>query len=178
MSHPRGITGSGRLTACLKRFQLDNSSSIDRAAGKCCAPRIVVDLSTDAGRQQFESIMSESNLFYVQFSPPCNTTSRARLRQYAGAPAVLRTDAYPDGVQGLKQLDQVRVNEANAYLEAVAAACKACFQRGILMSLANPDASFVWATKPMRLLLQQVPFFCTRSLGTTCVATDHPSRKP
>ena len=151
--------GSGRLTACMKRFQLDNSFSIDRAAGKCCAPRIVVDLSTDEGRKQFANVLSETNLIYVHFSPPCHTTSRARLHQFAGAPAILRTDSCPDGVPNLKPSDQLRVDAANAYLEAVAAACKTCFDR--LVSLSNPESSFIWTTKPMRRLLQQVPMFVT-----------------
>ncbi|OLQ10182.1 hypothetical protein AK812_SmicGene6059 [Symbiodinium microadriaticum] len=153
--------GSGRLTACMKRFQLDNSFSIDRAAGKCCAPRIVADLSTDEGRKQFANVLSESNLIYVHFSPPCNTTSRARLHQFAGAPAILRTDSCPDGVPNLQPSDQLRVDAANAYLEAIAAACKECFDRGVLVSLSNPESSFIWTTKPMRRLLQQVPMFVT-----------------
>ena len=153
--------GSGRLTACMKRFQLDNSFSIDRAAGKCCAPRIVADLSTDEGRRQFANVLSETNLIYVHFSPPCNTTSRARLHQYAGAPAILRSDSCPDGVPDLQPSDQLRVDAANAYLEAVAAACKECFDRDVLVSLSNPESSFIWTTKPMRRLLQQVPMFVT-----------------
>ena len=153
--------GSGRLTACMKRFQLDNSFSIDRAAGKCCAPRIVADLSTDEGRKQFANVLSETNLIYVHFSPPCNTTSRARLHQFAGAPAVLRTDSCPDGVPNLQPSDRLRVDAANAYLEAVAAACKECFNRGVLVSLSNPESSFVWTTKPVRRLVQQVPMFDT-----------------
>ena len=145
----------------MKRFQLDNSFSIDRAAGKCCAPRIVADLSTDEGRKQFANVLSESNLIYVHFSPPCNTTSRARLHQFAGAPAILRTDSCPDGVPNLQPSDQLRVDAANAYLEAIAAACKECFDRGVLVSLSNPESSFIWTTKPMRRLLQQVPMFVT-----------------
>ena len=146
--------GSGRLTACMKRFQLDNSFSIDRAAGKCCAPRIVADLSTDEGRKQFANVLSESNLIYVHFSPPCHTTSRARLHQFAGAPAILRTDSCPDGMPNLQPSDQLRVDAANAYLETVAAARKECFDRGVLVSLSDPESSFIWTTKPMRRLLQ------------------------
>ncbi|CAE7488500.1 unnamed protein product [Symbiodinium sp. CCMP2592] len=153
--------GSGRLTACLKQRQLDNSFSVDRTAGKCCAPRIVVDLCTESGRKQFQEILTEENLMYVHFYPPCNTTSRARLRQFAGAPAVLRNETHPDGVPGLGLADRTRVSDANAYLRAVAAACKTCHERGVLFSVCNPESSFVWATKPLRLLLQEIPLFTT-----------------
>ena len=154
--------GSGRLTACLKRCQFENSFSVDCAAGKCCAPRIVVDLSTEAGRMQFSEILSEESLIYVHFVPPTNTTSRARLRQYAGAPAVLRSDASPDGVPGLSSADQGRLDRANCHVKAVAAACSECAERGILFSIANPENSFLWATKAFKVMLQQVPVFVTR----------------
>ncbi|CAE7301965.1 unnamed protein product [Symbiodinium sp. CCMP2592] len=153
--------GSGRLIACLKQRQLDNSFSVDRTAGRCCAPRIVIDLCTESGRKQFQEILTEENLIYVHFYPPCNTTSRARLRQFAGAPAILRNESHPDGVPGLGLADRTRVSDANAYLRAVAAACKTCHERGVLFSICNPESSFVWATKPLRLLLQEVPLFTT-----------------
>ena len=68
-------------------------------------------------------------------APPCGTSSRARLRQWKGAPPILRTDRDPDGVAGLSTNMQSRVDKANLLYKICTLVCRHCHAKGILYSV-------------------------------------------
>ena len=136
------FSGTGRLTASLRRFGFDSSFGVDCLSGKSVAPMIVLDLLTEQGQKHLWEVLSEPHLVFVHLAPPCGTSSRARLRQWKGAPPILRTDASPDGVPGLSPDQRGRVDKANLLYKICTLVCKFCHSKGILYSCENPFNSF------------------------------------
>ena len=138
--------GSGRLTACIRQLGLRESFGVDCKSSGASCPMVSVDLCTDSGQKHFRSLLREPSLVYVHFAPPCGTSSRARLIQFAGAPPILRTDRYPHGVPGLRGINKVRVHQANKLYSFCADTCRSLCILGVFFSVENPKNSFMWAT--------------------------------
>ena len=155
------FSGTGRLTACLRRFGFQSSFGIDHLSEKAVAPMIVLDLLAANGQKHLWEVLSEPHVVYVHMAPPCGTSSRARLRQWKGAPPILRTDRDPDGVAGLSTNMQSRVDKANVLYKICTIVCHPCHAKGILYSCENPFNSFMWKTKHFRRFLNTVPHFQT-----------------
>ena len=144
--------GYGGLTKAMqqqgwKALGIDYGFNKDKPIGAS----VYIDLSTAAGQEAFWQLIHDRQCIYVHFAPPCGTASRAREKRiYAGYdPKPLRTDAEPDGLSGLPERDQTRVNQANTLYEFVANACLKLSAMGIEWSIENPKNSLLWLTSWM-----------------------------
>ena len=153
--------GSGRLTACIRQLGLRESFGVDCKSSGASCPMVSVDLCTDSGQKHFRSLLREPSLVYVHFAPPCGTSSRARLIQFAGAPPILRTDRYPHGVPGLRGINKVRVHQANKLYSFCAETCRSLYILGVFFSVENPKNSFMWATSWWRQLCKDIGMFAS-----------------
>ena len=139
----------------------DSSFGVDHLSGKSVAPMIVLDLQTEQGQKHLWEVLSEPGVVFVHLAPPCGTSSRARLRQWKGAPPILRTDKSPDGVPNLSPGLQTCVEKANLLYKLCTVICRFCHSQGILYSCENPFNSFMWKAEHFRLFLKEVPHFQT-----------------
>ena len=99
-------------------------------------------------------MLENQRLVLVWAAPPCGTATRARekkipqrLRQ-AGVPEPkpLRTDARPEGLEGLSGTNKDRVDSANVLYKFTAEFLTAAHAKGIWVVVENPRRSLMWAT--------------------------------
>ena len=120
--------GSARLTKTCRRLSL-RGLAIDRSKERSCGTDILVlDLTIQSQLQLLLDILKaeRDKLLLVFIAPPCGTASRARgrpiktsLLRGRKAPRPLRTDAQPDGIDGLQRTDKLKTELANQLYEAI-----------------------------------------------------------
>ena len=138
------FAGSARLTSSLGREGFD-SFGVDHVVSKQAAGSILqLDLVDPQCVDHLWKILSDPAVRYVHCAPPCGTATRARDIQFPGAPAVLRTEARPQGVEGLEGLNAVRVAKANALYALVLDICKSCLREHKYFSCEHPSRSYLW----------------------------------
>lgn len=106
------------------------------------------------------------SLLHVHMAPACGTASRARDKPIPGVPKhqqprPLRSEAFPDGLGNLSEVEQQRVWLANVSYEATAKLCLLLIKMNVSVSIENPEASFFWQTRHIKKLLQQIPGYIT-----------------
>ena len=94
-------------------------------------------------------------------APPCGTATRARNKRIAqhlveaGAPdpRPLRSDEFPQGLPGLRPIDQAKVDSANSIYELCYRIMVDALEMDILVSCENPIRSYLWSIEPWSQLL-------------------------
>ena len=100
------------------------------------------------------------NICWAHFAPSCGTASKARERRVQGVanpPRPLRSESYPDGLQGLSEREEERVKEANKSYEAMVELLLILIGFGIAVSVENPLNSLFWLTSFMVRLFDRYP---------------------
>ena len=143
-----------------------NAVGVDAAFNKD-KPRsacINVDLTMPEGQTFFWKMVEDIKPDYIHFAPPCGTASRARERRIsplAGSsmkvPQPLRTDEFPDGLPGLSENDQARVQAANRLYAFVAEVVRHLAKIGVHWTIENPANSLFWKTSWLSHLERNVP---------------------
>ena len=73
------FSGTGRVTACLRRIGLKQSHAVDHLVVEDCAtPPLIADLSTKEGQDLAKFWLGNPLLAAVYAAPVCGTCSRAR----------------------------------------------------------------------------------------------------
>ena len=104
--------------------------AVDKSKERSCGTDILVlDLTVHSQLQLLLDILraEKDKLLLVFIAPPCGTASRARGRPIKSsllrgrkAPVPLRTDAQPDGKDGLCETDKLKTELANQLYDAIA----------------------------------------------------------
>ena len=140
------FSGSGRLTASVRRVGLTESVGVDHVIAKqCAAPTVKLDLTKQC--ELLFKILDSPFTAAVHCGPPCGTASRAREIVRSG-PCLkpLRSDVYPDGCPWIYGTDATKVAAANALYSLTADIADLCSRRGILFTVENPARSLFWET--------------------------------
>ena len=119
---------------------------------QACAPVSISDLSSPKGQKLFWTWLQSKYVVGIFLAPPCGTASRARqiplkrTHQQAFGPSPLRTDASPNGVQGLSWVNKLKVSLANKLYHFTAQVVQWAIDRDIPVCVENPQHSLFWAT--------------------------------
>ena len=154
------FSGSGRLTACLRAFGMNESFGVDRKLPqRLTSPTLQMDLMVPIQVSHLKSLLADPACIYCHFAPPCGTASRARLIQRKGRynPPILRTDEHPNGLPTLEGVDALKVQNANHLYHITCELATFCHDHAILFCIENPGRSFMWDTDSFRAFLQTVP---------------------
>ena len=130
--------------------------------------------SYDLTRQHdFQSVCKfieaeKDNIVFAHCAPSCGKASKAREKRIPGVvnpPRPLRSESYPDGLPGLTEREENRVNEANLSYAAMVELILLLISLGIAVSVENPLNSLFWLTSFMVKLLRNSraisPFYST-----------------
>ena len=99
------FAGSARLTSSLGGEGFD-SFGVDHVVAKQASGSILqLDLNDPLSVQHLWRILADPAVRYIHCAPPCGTATRASDIQFPGAPAVLRTEAKPQGIEGLEGIN-------------------------------------------------------------------------
>ena len=156
------FAGSCRLSQQCRRLGL-RAFSIDKDPSR--SEGAVVAKFDLTNKDDFKAILqyvdSEGqNVIHAHFAPACGTASMARSHPVKGcpnAPRPLRSEEQPDGLDGLTDREQHRVNEANRSYEATVALLMELVGRGISVSIENPLRSLFWKTSFLKTLFVLLP---------------------
>ena len=117
--------GSARLTKTCRKLGL-RGLAVDKVTERSCGIDIMVlDLTVASQLQLLLDIIEaeKHRIFMIFIAPPCGTASRARGRPIKSsllrgrkAPAPLRSDLQPDGLDNLEGLDKLKTELANQLL--------------------------------------------------------------
>ena len=110
------FAGTGRLTASVRRLGVNQSVGIDHVIHKQVrAPMVKLDLTKASDFSVLMNMLDDDDIAWVHCAPPCGTASRARdIRREDGFdPPASRSSAQPDGLAGLSDALQGRVQSAN-----------------------------------------------------------------
>ena len=177
-------SGTGGLTAQLRKQGLNQSFGVDhvvKATAK--APVIKLDMTDPHSEAQAGQWLRSPLCKYAHFGIPCGTSSRAREIPLEGGPPPLRSAEFPEGIPGVKPLDQYKLDQAN---KVYACACRLillCIMCKVAWSLEQPSRSWFWETKFWKWILQHVtPIYVTfqncmfggQRAKKTTLATDIP----
>ena len=143
------FSGSGRVTACLRKLGLHAAHGIDHVvAPEAASSPLIADLTTEEGQQLALFWITNPLLSAVFAAPPCGTCSRAREIPLAHStdlgPRPLRDTLHPDGLPSLQGVDQQRVTSANRTYAFLAQVAALCHSRGVLFACKNPHRSWFW----------------------------------
>ena len=149
------FSGTGRVTACLRRIGLKQSHAVDHLVVEDCAtPPLIADLSTKEGQDLTKLWLGNPLLAAVYAAPVCGTCSRAReipVRDANGiiipGPKPVRDALFPDGLPTLSGSDQRRVDIANRLYDFLSDVAVICHTRDILIIIESPHRSWYWSTK-------------------------------
>ena len=149
-------SGTAGLTAQLRKLGLAASFGVDhvvKAGSK--APVRKLDLSSPGALELGMEWISNPGCMYVHFGIPCGTCSRAReIPIQGGGPKPLRSEQTPEGLQGLSDADQRRVDLANAVYETCCKLILHCIAEGVDWSLEQPRRSLFWWTKYWKSIVE------------------------
>ena len=114
--------GSARLTKICRKLGL-RGLAVDKVTERSCGIDIMVlDLTVPSQRRLLLDVIEaeEHRILMIFFAPPCGTASRAKGRPIKSsllegrkAPAPLRSDLPPDGLDNLEGLDKLKTELAN-----------------------------------------------------------------
>ena len=162
--------GSARLTKTCRQMGL-RGLAVDRSKERSCGTDILIlDLTVDSQLQLLLDLLraEKDKLLMVFIAPPCGTASRARGRPIKSsllkgrkAPVPLRTDAQPDGKDGLSKTDKLKTELANQLYDAIATLVLFVHSLGVCVVVENPKNSLYWATSFSRRYLDKVLGFWT-----------------
>ena len=162
--------GSARLTKTCRRLSL-RGLAIDRSKERSCGTDILVlDLTIQSQLQLLLDILKaeRDKLLLVFIAPPCGTASRARgrpiktsLLRGRKAPRPLRTDAQPDGIDGLQRTDKLKTELANQLYEAISTIVLFTHGLDVCVVVENPKNSLYWATSFAKKYLDKIKGFWT-----------------
>ena len=162
--------GSARLTKTCRQMGL-RGLAVDRSKERSCGTDILIlDLTVDSQLQLLLDLLraEKDKLLMVFIAPPCGTASRARGRPIKSsllkgrrAPVPLRTDAQPDGKDGLSKTDKLKTELANQLYDAIATLVLFVHSLGVCVVVENPKNSLYWATSFSRRYLDTVLGFWT-----------------
>ena len=127
--------------------------SVDHKVGHPFAPIVSLDLTTDTGRQILSRLLQHPRLFAIHMGLPCGTASRAREKpipqelkeQGVPSPPQLRSAENPLGMPGLSELNQKKVDSANALYSLAIDILVEVIPRGVVVSIENPWNSWMWS---------------------------------
>ena len=148
--------GCARLTKCLCVAGFDGVA-VDWIRNQSVpeGPSVKLNLADPASLKLVLQLLRSGRVVYVHMGPPCGTASRAREIPIPGstnAPRPLRSAAFPDGLSGLSDVEQLRIEQSNLLYAAVEQIVVVCLKFGILFSVENPTNSWFWATSFMQRL--------------------------
>lgn len=139
--------GSARLTKTCRQMGL-RGLAVDRSKERSCGTDILIlDLTVDSQLQLLLDLLraEKDKLLMVFIAPPCGTASRARGRPIKSsllkgrrAPVPLRTDAQPDGKDGLSKTDKLKTELANQLYDAIATLVLFVHSLGVCVVVENP----------------------------------------
>ena len=145
--------GSAGLSSSLKKtgFQVlpvDHKANRHNSRVACTC----IDLSHPSAFSILRAVIDNSILVYTHSAPPCGTASKARerpiskqlLAQGAPAPRPLRSTEFPEGMPGLTENEQARVDSANKIYKLISDIILYLIFRGVLFSVENPLSSYFW----------------------------------
>ena len=141
--------------------------SVDHKVGHPFAPIVSLDLTTDTGRQILFKLLQHPRLFAIHMGLPCGTASRAREKpipqelqeQGVPSPPQLRSAENPLGMPGLSELNQKKVDSANALYSLAIDILVEVIPRGVVMSIENPWNSWMWSAL-VELARRKSPLAC------------------
>ena len=141
--------------------------SVDHKVGHPFAPIVSLDLTTDTGRQILFRLLQHPRLFAIHMGLPCGTASRAREKpipqelqeQGVPSPPQLRSAENPLGMPGLSELNQKKVDSANALYSLAIDVLVEVIPRGVVMSIENPWNSWMWSAL-VELARRKSPLAC------------------
>ena len=157
------FAGSAVLCSVAKQFGLVSSLAVDKVKKRGArSTTFQLDLTCERDQCLLEQWMQSPLLLWVHLALVCGTASRARdIRRFANDPRPLRSNESPEGLEGLSQRDQERVDLANTLF---AFSCRIFFlaaSRGLLATMENPSNAYFWMTCWVRELLPKVTTFET-----------------
>ena len=160
------FSGSGRVTACLRKLGLHAAHGIDHVVvPEAASSPLIADLTTEEGQQLALFWITNPLLSAVFAAPPCGTCSRAREIPLAHStdlePRPLRDALHPDGLPSLQGVDQQRVTSANRTYAFLAQVAALCHSRGVLFACENPHRSWFWNTSFFQGIAHLCPFRVT-----------------
>ena len=160
------FSGSGRVTACLRKLGLHAAHGIDHVVvPEAASSPLIADLTTEEGQQLALFWITNPLLSAVFAAPPCGTCSRAREIPLAHStdlgPRPLRDALHPDGLPSLQGVDQQRVASANRTYAFLAQVAALCHSRGVLFACENPHRSWFWNTSFFQGIAHLCPFRVT-----------------
>ena len=112
---------------------------------------IQMDCTLIGNQQLVLSWIQQRKVHLVVLEPPCGTASQARAIPLPGVekpPQPLRSFLQPDGLDGLSELDRLRVGAANVLYAFTAACVETSCMVAILAMVENPANSFFWLRTP------------------------------
>ena len=103
------FSGTGRVTACLRKLGVSAAHAVDHCVhDEAAALPLLADLTTPEGRELCRFWLSSPLLIAVFAAPPCGTSSRAReipcydsCGSLLASPQPLRSQQHPDGLPTL-----------------------------------------------------------------------------
>ena len=106
--------------------------------------------------------MQSPLLLWMHLALVCGTASRARdIRRFAHDPKPFRSNERPEGLEGLSQRDQERVDLANTLFAFPRRIFLLAASRGVLTAMENPSNAYFWMTCWVGELLLKVTTFET-----------------
>ena len=159
------FSGTGRVTACLRRIGLKQSHAVDHlVVEECAAPPLIADLTSEDGQNLAKFWLSNPLLSAVFAAPVCGTCSRAReipVRDAEGfivpGPEPLRDALRPDGLPTLRGRNKARVEAANKLYSFLSDVAVDCHSRDILVVIENPHRSWYWSTSAFMRIRHLLP---------------------
>ena len=159
------FSGTGRVTACLRRIGIKQAYAVDHLVVEdCAAPPLIADLTSQDGQNLAKFWLSNPLLSAVFAAPVCGTCSRAReipVRDAAGfivpGPEPLRDARYPDGLPHLCGPNKARVEAANKLYSFLSDVVLDCHSRDILVVIENPHRSWYWSTSAFMRIRHLLP---------------------
>ena len=147
--------GSARLTKTCRKLGL-RGLAVDKVTERSCGIDIMVlDLTVASQLQLLLDIIEaeKHRILMIFIAPPCGTASRARGRPIKSsllrgrkAPAPLRSDLQPDGLDNLEGLDKLKTELANQLYEGITQLILFVASLDICVVVENPTNSLYWKT--------------------------------
>ena len=145
--------GSGKLSAAMKKrgfkvFPVDHEFNQHQPH----ATTVCLDLQKPHDQGVLVNMLSTAPVAHVHMGLPCGTCSRARekalprhLSGLFAAPPPLRDGNNLFGFPHLSGTNLQKVQSANQLYRFAVTVLRLCFERGITISIENPERSWLWA---------------------------------
>jgi len=145
--------GSGKLSAAMKKrgfkvFPVDHEFNQHQPH----ATTVCLDLQKPHDQGVLVNMLSTAPVAHVHMGLPCGTCSRARekallrhLSSHFAAPPPLRDGNNLFGFSHLSGTNLQKVQSANQLYRFAVTVLRLCFERGITISIENPERSRLWA---------------------------------